>query len=347
MQSVPDAAPVRSFRRHRWAGIAVIVGLLAACASGPSRVDDPQRDGPPARPPAGLAGIADADPRVEPIRVGGPNKPYEIFGRSYVPTTRDLAYPERGLASWYGRKFHGRPTASGEPYDMYAMTAAHPTLPIPSYARIRNPANGREVVVRINDRGPFHRGRIVDLSYAAALRLDLLRGVAPVELERLTFDDIRVGTWRRGGALPPAIPMPTETPTEVAQGSSSRTTVAAPLEPIAATAAEIDAPGAALRSTARGEGESAAGAAAALSADPQAPGFWVQLGAFRERDGADAFQRRVAADQRWLTPLLATVGDADLYRVQAGPYASRADAQEALQRLREALLLVPLIVERR
>ena len=250
MQSVPDAAPVRSFRRHRWAGIAVIVGLLAACASGPSRVDDPQRDGPPARPPAGLAGIADADPRVEPIRVGGPNKPYEIFGRSYVPTTRDLAYPERGLASWYGRKFHGRPTASGEPYDMYAMSAAHPTLPIPSYARIRNPANGREVVVRINDRGPFHRGRIVDLSYAAALRLDLLRGVAPVELERLTFDDIRAGTWRRGGAPPPAIPMPTE----VAQVSSSALAIAVPLEPVAATAAEISAPGAALRSAARGTG---------------------------------------------------------------------------------------------
>ncbi len=98
------------------------------------------------------------------------------------------------------RKFHGRPTAIGETYDMYAMTAAHPTLPLPSYARIRNPANGREVVVRVNDRGPFHAGRIVDLSYAAAARLGLLRGVAPVELERITYADIRAGTWRRGGA---------------------------------------------------------------------------------------------------------------------------------------------------
>ncbi|MFW2168236.1 septal ring lytic transglycosylase RlpA family protein, partial [Enterobacter cloacae complex sp.6722794] len=96
-------------------------------------------------------------------------------------------YMDRGLASWYGRKFHGRPTSSGEVYNMYAMTAAHATLPIPSYARVRNPANGREVIVRINDRGPFHKGRIIDLSYTAALKLDLLRGVAPVEVRRITY----------------------------------------------------------------------------------------------------------------------------------------------------------------
>jgi rare lipoprotein A len=98
---------------------------------------------------------------------------------------------ESGLASWYGRKFHGRPTASGEPYDMFAMTAAHKTLPIPSYARVRNPANGREIIVRVNDRGPFAEGRIIDLSWVAALRLGVLAGVAPVEVQRLTFDDIR------------------------------------------------------------------------------------------------------------------------------------------------------------
>ena len=105
-----------------------------------------------------------------------------------MPITDERPFVERGLASWYGRKFQGRRTASGEPFDMYAMTAAHPTLPIPSYARVRNPANGREVVVRINDRGPFHPGRIVDLSYTAALKLDLLRGAAPVEVERITAD---------------------------------------------------------------------------------------------------------------------------------------------------------------
>jgi rare lipoprotein A len=169
--------------------------VLAGCASAPQR--GAERDGPPAQPPAGLAQLPDAEPRLEAVRRGGPNKPYEALGREYVPITDDRPFAERGLASWYGRKFQGLPTSSGEPYDMYAMTAAHPTLPIPSYARVRNPANGREVVVRINDRGPFRPGRIIDLSYTAALKLDLLRGVAPVEVERITADAIRSGAWQR------------------------------------------------------------------------------------------------------------------------------------------------------
>ena len=130
-------------------------------------------------------------PRIEPLRGGGPNKPYTVAGRSYVPLTADVTFSESGLASWYGRKFHGRPTSSGEPYDMYAMTAAHKTLPIPSYARVRNPANGREIVVRVNDRGPFAEGRVIDLSYAAAAKLGMLNGVAPVTLRRITFADVR------------------------------------------------------------------------------------------------------------------------------------------------------------
>jgi rare lipoprotein A len=162
--------------------------LLAGCASRP-----PARDGPEARPPAGLERVPDAVPRVEPLRVGGPNRPYEVFGRRSVPMAADLPLAETGLASWYGRKFHGQPTASGETYDMYAMTAAHKTMPIPSYARVRNPANGREVVVRINDRGPFADGRVIDLSYTAALRLDLLRGVAPVQVQRITQAEIILG----------------------------------------------------------------------------------------------------------------------------------------------------------
>src|SRR4051812_34231562 len=187
------------------ASAAALVAALCGCASGPGKASRAPSgdggfasgsDGPGATPPSDLASRPDAEPRVEAIRAGGANKPHQVAGRSYVPETRDAPLRERGLASWYGRKFHGRMTSSGEPYDMYAMTAAHPTLPIPSYARIRNPANGREVLVRINDRGPFVAGRIVDLSYTAALKLDLLRGVAPVELERITFDDIRTGAWR-------------------------------------------------------------------------------------------------------------------------------------------------------
>jgi rare lipoprotein A len=174
----------------------VLTLLLAACASTPSR------DGAEANAPPNLDRMPDAEPRVEALRSGGPNKPYEVGGRSYTPVLADVALRESGLASWYGRKFHGRPTASGEPYDMYAMTAAHKTMPLPSYARVRNPANGREVVVRVNDRGPFAAGRVIDLSYTTALKLGLLGGVAPVVVERLTNEQIRAGVWRRDRTLP-------------------------------------------------------------------------------------------------------------------------------------------------
>ncbi len=167
---------------------------LTGCAT---RTPPADRDGPPDAPPAGLAQRPDAEPRIEPLRVGGPNKPYEALGRRYEPMTSDRAFVESGGASWYGRKYHGRPTSSGEVYDMYAMTAAHKTLPIPSYARVRNLANGREVVVRINDRGPFAEGRVIDLSYTAALKLGVLAGVATVEVKRITFAEIRAG-WVSG-----------------------------------------------------------------------------------------------------------------------------------------------------
>ena len=169
--------------------LATLLVLLSGCASKPGL--RPGADGPGANPPPDLASTPDARPRVEPLRVGGPNKPYELMGQTFVPMTSDLPLVESGGASWYGRKFQGLPTASGEPYDMYAMTAAHKTMPIPSYARVRNPANGREVIVRINDRGPFAAGRVIDLSYVAALKLGLLGGVAPVQVIRLTHREIR------------------------------------------------------------------------------------------------------------------------------------------------------------
>jgi rare lipoprotein A len=306
-----------------------LAAFLCGCASPPPRGGD----GPGANPPADLASLADAEPRIEPVRPGGANKPYQVLGRDYVPSTRDAPFSERGLASWYGRKFHGRRTASGEVYDMYAMTAAHPTLPIPSYARIRNPANGREVLVRINDRGPFHAGRIVDLSYAAALKLDLLRGVAPVELERITFEEIRTGAWRSGA------------------GATRLASAAAAVEPAAAPTAVVPVPAADVAFVATAP-PAPSGEAPALSVRPAseaARGFWVQLGAFRERDGAESFQRRVGADNEagWLAPLLAVFGDSTFFRVQAGPYPSRDEADGAAQRVRASLGIVPLIVERR
>jgi len=325
---------------------ATVVAVLCGCASGPRAPQraaadgGSERDGPGANPPSDLASRADAEPRVESIRVGGANKPYQMQGRTYVPETRDVPFRERGLASWYGRKFHGKMTSSGEPYDMYAMTAAHPTLPIPSYARIRNPANGREVIVRINDRGPFVSGRIVDLSYTAALKLDLLRGVAPVELERITFDDIRTGAWRGTGAprndvdpapvqlAAAALPSPVSTPI-----AAAATPAATPTPPSFATTVPTQD----------------VTLVTAMPAAVDAGRFWIQLGAFRARDGAETFRSQVGSDAaaRWLEPLLVIVGESAPYRVQAGPYRSRDEADEAAQRARSALALVPVVVERR
>lgn len=134
-------------------------------------------------------------PRIEPIRRGSPNRPYVIDDERYVPTTQDVPMHETGIASWYGEPFHGRLTANGEVYDMHAMTAAHPTMPLPSYALVRHVASGREVLVRVNDRGPFIAGRVIDLSLAAAQRLGI-DGIGRVEVIRLTHDDIRQGRWQ-------------------------------------------------------------------------------------------------------------------------------------------------------
>jgi rare lipoprotein A len=331
-------------------GLAMLVAVLAGCAAdpkgatapvlrpSPTATNSPDRDGPETNPPPNLASVPDAEPKLEPIRVGGPNKPYEALGQAYVPITQDKPFAERGLASWYGRKFHGRRTASGEVYDMYAMTAAHPTLPIPSYARVRNPANGREVVVRINDRGPFHSTRIIDLSYTAALKLDVLRGVTPVELERITFDAIRTGAWRREGdavrVAAATMRAPVDAPTAAATGAAAAPPAPAqPLNPAAAPSVveappvPVPVPAPALAATGRG--------------------FWVQLGAFRVRDGAETFQKRVVAEMDWLSPLLAVVSEASMFRLQAGPYPNREQAHSVAERVRDGLQLVPVIVERR
>ena len=143
-------------------------------------------DGPPAVSPADLAAIPDAAPRAEPI-LAARNRPYSALGQNFSPMTELRPYRRRGLASWYGRRYHGRKTSLGETYDMFKMTAAHPTLPLPSYARVtRVDAPDKTVVVRVNDRGPFLRGRIIDLSYAAAAKLGIVKnGVGAVEVELL------------------------------------------------------------------------------------------------------------------------------------------------------------------
>lgn len=166
--------------------------LLYGCGSAPQRGSglpappySSDKDGAPVNPPY-VMNVPDAVPRVEPrSRYGNPVS-YVVRGKQYHVLARGADYDERGGASWYGTKFHGQRTSSGEPYDMYAMTAAHRTLPIPSYARVTNLNNGKSVVVRINDRGPFHSERLIDLSYTAAMKLGIFgHGTGHVEVRAI------------------------------------------------------------------------------------------------------------------------------------------------------------------
>ena len=172
------------------ARVAAVVALatLAGCAGHPERRAPPTTRVP--APPADAAQVPDAVPRPEPRSAFGNPAFYEVAGKRYLVLASAAGYVERGVASWYGPDFHGKRTASGEGYDMYAMTAAHKTLPVPCYARVTNLSNGRSVIVRINDRGPFVGNRIIDLSYTAAARLDMLRnGTAFVEVRTLGAGD--------------------------------------------------------------------------------------------------------------------------------------------------------------
>jgi rare lipoprotein A len=163
------------------------IPLLCWCLAGCGSTSNPggyyKDDGPHDRPPSNLERVADAVPKSEPLHKFA-NRPYKALGKEYVPMTSLQPFRQRGLASWYGKRYHGQKTSSGEVYDMYQMTAAHPTLPIPSYARVTNTKNGKTVVVRINDRGPFRSGRVIDLSYVAAHKLGYIQaGEATVEVE--------------------------------------------------------------------------------------------------------------------------------------------------------------------
>jgi rare lipoprotein A len=317
--------------------LVVLLAVLGGCASGPGVAPGPIRDGPEANPPAGLENLPDAVPRIEPLRSGGPNKPYEVLGRSYTPIEGDRALREAGLASWYGRKFHGRPTANGERYDMYAMTAAHKTMPLPSYARVRNPANGREIVVRINDRGPFVAGRIIDLSYSAALKLGVLGGVAPVEVERLTHDEIRAGTWQGGRSVAEPTAVAVELPAAAEPPAVPRRADGDPLTALLMPPPALSA-APALSQAASPAASPGAGASS---------GFWLQLGAFRQIEGAASLQQRVQREADGVAAPVVVFGDGGTYRVQAGPYATRAEAAARAEWLRRTLQLSPLLVERR
>jgi len=307
------------------AAAALLAATLAGCGSTPRRdstgAPTPPRtgggyyldDGPGANPPADIDSIPDAVPRAEPIRAAT-SRPYVVMGRSYTPLTRLEPYRARGIASWYGRRYHGKQTSSGEIYDMYAMTAAHTTLPIPSYARVTNLANGRSVVVRVNDRGPFVDGRIIDLSYTAAHRIGVLAGgSAMVEVESIIPDTS--GTFAASRPRAPARSAPEPAP------------VAATREP--------DLPAAP---------PPASSPPIPVAAD--AGGYYLQLGAFGSRENAETFLARMKSQVDWLADTLHIFTRDGLFRVHAGPYSSQTDARASAERITQALGVKPFVLTR-
>jgi rare lipoprotein A len=300
-----------------------MVLALSACAAAPIPGEQPgvqpprsggyyKDDGPGERPPANLDQIADAQPKAESLHRYA-NRPYQVFGREYVPLASVQPYRQRGMASWYGKKFHGQRTASGETYDMYAMTAAHTTLPIPSYARVTRVATGRSVVVRINDRGPFHQGRIIDLSYAAALKLGLAHlGSAEVELESI----------EPGQAVTPTQQAATTTAPAATTTAATIAPDAAPTPPAATTTEQ------------------------ALAPTEQAAAVYVQVGAFSSRENAEGLRSRLENELGWLKDAVQVLAIGNLWRLHVGPYRTQDDARSVAERIESQLSIKPLLVVR-
>jgi rare lipoprotein A len=263
-----------------------------------------QDDGPGDNPPPDLDAIPDAVPRSEPPHRFA-NKPYSVLGRDYVPLKPGAPYRASGVASWYGRKFNGQKTSSGEIYDMYGMTAAHATLPIPSYVRVTNPANGKSVIVRVNDRGPFHAGRLIDLSYTAAWKLGYIgNGSTLVEVE-----SVQPG---QETMLAQARPRPAQDePDPIARFAADPEPAPKPLPQVADTR-----------------------------------GHYLQLGAFGNRDNAEALKSRLARELGALGDKLVVQAAGKLYRLQLGPWPDAQEARAVAERIRETLDYTPVLVQR-
>jgi rare lipoprotein A len=274
-----------------------------------------------------------------------------VLGQSFTPMTELTPYKAQGIATWYGRRYHGKPTSSGEPYDMYSMTAAHPVLPIPSYVRVTNVANGKSVIVRVNDRGPFIDNRLIDLSYTAAHRIGVLAGgSALVEVESVIPDGSATATTY--AAAPPATSRPAiSSPNAGAAPASARARPSAPApqnsdsDPILAIAAAARDVGAAqAQSDTRNP---AAGTVAAQAAAPaDARGVYLQLGAFGSRDNAESYLVRAKVQFEWLAERLHVLPREGLFRVHAGPYANAAEARQVAERIALSLGVKPVFVTR-
>lgn len=291
-------------------------------------------DGPGENPPSDLLEVPDPIVKNEELSRYG-NKPYVVFGKTYTPLGGESSFVQRGVASWYGKKFHGQRTSSGEPYDMYKMTAAHPTLPIPSYARITSLETGKSVVVRVNDRGPFHSSRIVDVSYTAALKLGLLgKGSHEVELERLLPEDgSRSATARRNAPAPVAL-------ASVPAAAPALAAFAMPAADAGLVSAPVTAPSAQTSSSAPAPVAPAPAMVPAAATD----GFYLQLGAFSRAANAAEARARVLATG--LVNLVEVVQAGSLHRLFGGPFATREEALKAAGAMPAGLAIKALVVRR-
>ena len=305
-------------------------------------------DGPDDEVPGNLDAIPDAEPRDEPLHRFA-NRPYHVMGQSFVPATEVRPFRQRGHGSWYGRRFHGNPTSSGEPYDMYAMTAAHPTLPIPSYARVTNLGNGRSVVVRVNDRGPFLRGRVIDLSYAAAHKLGYVNaGSAQVEVEQILPSEAPLTVATREvpplraraneGVVAADTPRPEARPLPPLARAAAEAPAAAPVADAAAPAAPAAECGPV---PACGAAEGLAPPIASASA-----GIFLQLGAFSSFANAEGFRDTVQGRAGSLAERFELLADGERFRLHAGPYQSMDAARDAAARMGTLLKLKPMVIVR-
>lgn len=319
---------------------AALLGCLSAgCASGnPSRGGGYYLDDGPGKPDpervARLMREPDPVPKHEPL-LARANRPYRVMGQDFAPMTERKPYKKQGVASWYGQRFHGKPTSTGETYDMYQMTAAHPTLPLPSYARVTRLDNGRSVVVRVNDRGPFLRGRLIDLSYLAASKLGYVgKGHAEVEVELLNPADAGKGRTLTAQPAVKAVPGQARTLPAISLASAELDLPGDEGAPADKVLASAEAPRADERAGVAGSNGVDAGPSAPIPAPAPArraaegdSGWFLQLGVFRQLDNALRVQREQMARSTPSDPPVELVQRGEQYRVLLGPYANEADAR--------------------
>ena len=354
-----------------WLLLAFVTGLLSACShkvhkdtsasssstsSSGGRYQGKDQDWGPDQE-IDMSHVPDAVPRYEQRTIAGNKNPYSVLGKTYFLMDDERAYKERGTASWYGYKFNGERTSNGELYDMFAMTGAHKTLPIPSYVRVTNLDNHKSVIVRINDRGPFHDGRIIDLSYAAAQRLGITRmGTGNVEVEVVVPDDdprpplrarkkelIAAQASRR--AL--SVPSPSVTPPVVAPVTPAPAATQTPATLPNSGATAIDASKAQLAKEVAAQdsgivSKTEAGVTGAGPALP--PGTYLQIGAFGVEASARQFAATVGSKLSFPVIVSQVLMPNKLFRVRVGPFADAASLQRAREQLQKIDILQTHVV---